>query len=57
MSEKIVTFCDICNTQQSTYGYKGIVEVSEKEAIELFDWIRQEDLKIKCLECQKDKNI
>ena len=57
MSEKIVTFCDYCNDYQSTNNSRGVVEVSEKEAIELFDWYMTKDGKIMCIQCMDEMNI
>ena len=58
MSERIVTFCDFCNEHQSTNNNgRGIVEVSEKEATELFDWYRTKDDKIMCILCMDEKDI
>jgi len=58
MSERIVTFCDFCNKHQSTGNSgRGVVEVSEEEAIQFFDWHRTEDGKIMCILCMDEKNI
>ena len=58
MSERIVTFCDFCNGHQSTNNNgRGIVEVSEKDATELFDWYMTKDGDIMCNQCMDEINI
>jgi hypothetical protein len=57
MSELIVTCCDFCNPNQDIpriHG-RGYVYVPENDAVELFDWIKDESGKIKCLDCQNEE--
>ena len=56
MSERIVTFCDFCNGHQSTNNNgRGIAEVPEQDAIELFGWYRTKDGKIMCILCMDEE--
>ena len=50
-----ITACDYCNTTGSTspHNGRGLVECTERDAIELFDW-EFRDEGIMCPECQDD---
>lgn len=57
MSEKIITCCDICNQEKAIAAYKhgrGYIEATEKDAIELFDWVMTPK-GIMCLDCQDEE--
>jgi hypothetical protein len=57
MSELIISCCDFCNTEQSISHPRGrgYVVVPEEDAVQYFDWIRDENGNIKCLDCQNEE--
>jgi len=53
MSESITTFCDICNQgQDRNQTGRGYCDCPEEDAIANFDWIRNKEGSIVCLDCQ-----
>jgi len=59
MSEKIIVFCDYCNTDQSTDSGRGTsyLECDTEMAISEFDWVMT-PFGVKCLICQeKDEEV
>ena len=57
MSERIVCFCDFCNTQEKrTEDGRGYAECSEDSAVRNLGWTYVGD-SVMCVTCQEENGI